>query len=302
LFEAEAMVFGGICGTPWLMRPQKQGESMTIDDSVQTEAAARIFHYFKRHEALYVRTEAVNSIKVLYHPDNLMLAMKQGYIGLSAVCQSLIAGGVPFSFTMLSASSALAKGDLLVVPHVDYMSDSELAVLRSLVEQGCGVVIIGPFATYDERGVEREREAELLPESGSVFAIASQIELSAYDSRKHFSGMMADTSQFAEPFMRIVKEHKAGTRVSCSIPGLLCETARDADGHNLLHLINPHNDTVLEQVTVTIEGEQVRDAYVELYTFEQARITAVESDAHRIQVQLASMQTLCTLRFIAKQP
>lgn len=100
--------------------------------------------------------------------------------------------------------------------------------------------------------------------------------------------------------MRIVKENIVGARISCSIPGLLCETARDANGHDLIHLINPNNDTVLERVTVTIEGEQVRDAHAELHSFEQVRITTVESSTHRMQIHLESMQTLCTLKFIAK--
>lgn len=296
LYEAEALAFGGICGSPWLMRPLKDGSRCVLDRTEQTDTLSRVYAYFVKHADLYVRTSSTNAVKVLYHPDNLMLSIKQGYLSLLAVVQSLVRHGTPFSFWMLNDSRPLGDGDLLVLPGLDYVSDADVAAVRSLAEKGHPIVIVGSFATYTEYGVERGSGTPRLDDNGSTVVLPCRIDAAGYEPHKHFSAMNADIAEFDTVFVEAVKTRTAEKRIDCSHPGLLFETALDADGHKLVHVINPNNGETVERLTLSLWGVTRPYGHCELYSFEQSRLAGFANEKGRIDIVVEQVKTFFTLK------
>ncbi|MDF2661532.1 MAG: Beta-galactosidase [Paenibacillus sp.] len=300
LYEAEALAFGGLCGSPWLMRPLKDGSRWVADQDSHAGTLGSIFAYFSRHSGLYTHVRRTNSVKVLYHPDNVMLSIKQGYLSLLAAVQSLVQHGTPFSLCMLDDMREVGDDDLIVLPGVDYISDADVAAVRALSDQGHPLVVIGSFAAYNECGVEREPGSPVLEERDSIVRLPCRFDAAKYDPRKHFSAMSADISEFDQRFAEIVKAKTPGTRISFSKPGLLCETALDADGRYLVHLINPDNTRSIDTLTVslTFPSDKVLPPYAhgELYSFEHAELEGFEWTDNRLEIVVRSLKTFCTLK------
>lgn len=299
LFEAEAMAFGGLCGTPWLMRPLKNGKASVIDREEHTQLLAGIFSYFSKHADLYTSVKRTNAVKVLYHPDNVMLSIKQGYLSLAAAIQSLVQNGVPFSLFRLDDRKEVNDEDLIVIPGLDCVSDEDVEAVRLLADKGHPLVVIGSFGTYDENGVERERGASRLGEGDAIARLPFRFDASKYDQRKHFSAMSADIERFDRHFAEIVKARARGSRVTFSCPGLICETALDADGHYLLHVINPDNTETIDSLTVTLEGGSAPYGRCELFSFEGVRLKRVDRDGDRLTIEVAAFQTFMTVKLYA---
>jgi hypothetical protein len=300
LFEAEALAFGGICGSPWLMRPLKNGSRCVMDRADHTKTLADIFAYFSEHSALYTNVRRTNAVKVLYHPDNLMLAVKQGYLSLLAVVQSLVLKGTPFSYCMLDDMREVGVSDLIVLPGIDYISDAEVAAVRALSDKGHPLLVVGSFAAYNECGVEREPGSPVLEERDSIVRLPCRFDAAKYDPRKHFSAMSANIAHFDRSFAEVVGEMVSGVRISFSQPGLLCETASDAKGHYLVHVINPGNTETIDSLTVSLtfplDVGQPPYAHCELYSFEPAELRGFEWIDNRLEIDVRSLKTFCTLK------
>lgn len=300
LFEAEALAFGGLCGSPWLMRPLKDGDRWVADLDDHARTLGGIFAYFSRHSALYTHVRRTNAVKVLYHPDNVMLSVKQGYLCLLAAVQSLVQQGTPFSFCMLDDMREVGDRDLIVLPGIDCISDADVRAVRALSDEGHPLVVIGSFAAYDEYGLEREPGVPVLEERDSIARLPYRFDAAKYDTRKHFSAMSANIAQFDQSFAEVVKQKSSGIRIVFSHPGLLCETAFDMNGHYLVHVINPGNTETIDGLTVSLtfplDGKQPPYAQCELYSFEPAELKGFKWDDNRLVITVRSLKTFCTLK------
>ncbi|GAA3409771.1 hypothetical protein ACFFNY_31490 [Paenibacillus hodogayensis] len=309
LYEAEAIAFGGLCGTPWLMRPIKDGRGWVADGADQVAILSNIFDYFARHTALYTDVKRTNAVKVLYHPDNVMLSVKQGYLSLLAAVQSLVQHAIPFSFCMLGDMRDVGDDDLIVLPALDYISDADVAAIRELSDRGHPLVVIGSFAVYNEHGLERGARWPVLEDRDSIIRIPYRLEATKRDNHKHFSATSANIAQFGKRFIEAVKTGMRGTRISFSHSELLCETASDADGHYLVHIINPNNALTIGSLTIglTFPSGIGKRSYTrgELFSFEHAELERFEWKDDRLEIAIRSLKTFCTLKLYraeCKQP
>jgi len=262
-YLSQSMIFGGIVGTPWLMRSTHNGGEMVIDDPLQMETHKKVNLYFKQNHSLYCEKNC-NHLKILYYTDNLIGQSGKGMDTLKNVVNCVHNANIHFSFVTPDEIAELDKEQVILVPDAYFVSDTLYRDIESAVQRGCQVIFLGAFNVCNTYG----------------------------------KGKDIKVRRYKIPDALYVKMHDdwIGTIQSClrqyievSSPNIVSEIMKDEEGNMLLHLLST-KDLGVRDIDIKLHGMgTVKN--IEVHSFEEAT-AETKGDV----IKLKSFHTMATLR------
>jgi len=107
--------------------------------------------FFREHPELYADSVSAADVAVLFWPGQSYYPGSRHFTYARKLIDTLAALCVPFDCVSEPAFSeaTLAAYRVVVAPHLAYVSDEQVSILRRFVEKGGTLVAIGPFGTHD---------------------------------------------------------------------------------------------------------------------------------------------------------
>ena len=266
----EGIVFGSIAGTNWAARSIKKGSQMIFDDEMQYSTIRDCFNFFKEHNDIYSGSLTKPDVRILYLPDTSRLAKANAYDKTFFLTADAIAdSGIVYTIVRPSDIKEPFKG-ILVLPDAEYLSDKEVEQLTQLRANGVELLCLGNPGVYRDNGEEREnwpfKDAKLIP--------------LPKDDPESVAGFR---KQLIDALPKSVKLNH---------PDLLVERAITADGREVVHILNPGNETSLKDLEVT-----VTDASGTLVQVISPDHPEVEYSVENGIIRIPVLDTLVTLIF-----
>ncbi|MBE7063403.1 MAG: hypothetical protein E7390_06435 [Ruminococcaceae bacterium] len=222
LSMAEGMIYGGICGGTWTFRSMKDGDRVFLDDPDMYKAFQQYAGFFLENADWYEKAKGNSRLQILWYPASLHGRIADGLPSFIADVNTLTEKGYSYNIVVEEDLEGMGTGDVLLVPDVWYVRDETAGALKKAAERGCRVILLGKFGLYNEWG---KRRADASP----VVLLAQNENIVQYDSlaaaEDDIRSTACDFSTDAE---------------------LLLHVAVTNDGKQLLHMINPHNETPAE--------------------------------------------------------
>lgn len=271
-FYAQEMIYGDIAGCPWLVRSTKRGDEVILDDPLQAKIAARAFRFFRENEERLFSGTPVASVRVLYAVDTFYgwHYESSGFNSFVGACERLNAEAVPYTIAAESDVAGMARGELLVIPDVRYLSQGLYDAIAAAGRRGVRILPLGLAGLYDENGKERAKDDPVIG--------LSQVENRVED---------------------VPPEYKVGT----SERGVMAETQVNKRGELVLHLLRPGNTSTIPELRVTLDGavaRRVPATQCELFTFDDGGCSLADvrrDDAGRIVLAIRNFRTMCSIVF-----
>ena len=275
-FLAQSMIFGGITGSPWLVRSLKHADSTNLDIPIQYKSISKAFRYFTNNSNLY-GGKALNYVKLLYYPINLMGAPGKGKKVFSDTLNELVDNGIAFSIVSEDDLVYLNEKQILIIPELHYTEDNLYYKLLDVAKRGCHVLILGEYGIYNENGKERDRNDKV------------------YNLIKQQNICHSNTSDWIGTFRKLNSMHN----IILDSDGIMVETALDTQGRIVLHLLRPENDDTLPFLKVTIYGHNnISDyQYAELYSIEDTQLLNFKIAGDTAKLVISNFKTMATVVF-----
>ncbi|MEN6315742.1 MAG: beta-galactosidase [Clostridiaceae bacterium] len=283
-FVCQSMIFGGICGTQWIARSVKKGDAAEIDIPGQLDILSNIFKYFKNNLELFEKnTKPYNHIKLLYHPFNCMASPGKGLKTFGGIIARLAAEGMPFSLVTGDDIPMVEENQVLIIPELIYIKEDLYKKIIEMARNGGKIIIIGEFAIYNENGSEYDSEKTLfeLKKEGNVIVGSSE---------ENAGNSEAD-------WINILKRLTGKNSVVIEPGKMMIETSKDKNGRFLIHILNPDNDKLYDNIHVCITSEDIGTKYrdVKIYSPESTQLKYYKIDGSSMNIYLNGLKTMATI-------
>src|ERR1039458_9773066 len=106
--------------------------------------------FYRRNRDMYAGSEDLANVGVLRTYASLTFNNAAVQISTVQVEQALIEAGIPFDLVFDEGLRDLTKYKVLILPNTECLSDEQLSLLRSYVDRGGALVVIGQTGQYDE--------------------------------------------------------------------------------------------------------------------------------------------------------
>ncbi|HPA16338.1 MAG TPA: hypothetical protein PLU30_01230 [Verrucomicrobiae bacterium] len=158
---AECLACGGhVCTATWALRSGDRRDGSAFFEQPEFHAALKRYMGFSRdHEALYVGSRPCANIWVYHDPWSLAFDHDTAYNSVLGMEQALL-GRIAYRVAKPAHLSDLGSRDVLIVASQTCLSDEICAAIGAAAARGCGVLVTGPTAAYDQDF--RERDADPL--------------------------------------------------------------------------------------------------------------------------------------------
>ncbi len=147
------------------------GQMYTGTGGLGSELHDKVYRQFEENYALYLDRPSKQADLAFYFSESTRdysdqdAPQKYQKPYMSYLESAYVSGLMPDMVFRTDSLDQLAKAKLIVLPYIAVISDSELATLRSYVENGGRLIILGPFASRDENG-RRRRYDKILAQLG----------------------------------------------------------------------------------------------------------------------------------------
>lgn len=266
-FYAQGMIYGDICGCPWLVRSVKKGSGVILDDPVQEEAARNAFGFYRRNGKRLFDTTPVAKTHLLYAPDTFYgwSHKANGFHSFADASEVLNASAVPYTIIAEKDISVLKDGELLVLPDMRFLSHGLYGLIRDASGRGVRVLMMGKFGLYDENGRERALDDPIVKMDG----MANRVE------------------RVPDEFM-----------VKLSERGIMAETQINRKGELVLHFLRPDNGSAIGELDVRISDPR-SSAEAELFSLDAdcALISAKRGADGVAELKIRNFRTMCSIVF-----
>ena len=115
-----------------------------------SEITRKYIEFYQQNRDLYVDSEDLTNVGVLRSYASLTYNNADVQLCTVLVEQALIEAGVPFDLVFDDGLRDLNKYKALILPNCECLSDGQVLLLRSYVERGGALVVIGQAGLYDE--------------------------------------------------------------------------------------------------------------------------------------------------------
>ena len=106
--------------------------------------------FYRRNRDMYAGSEDLANVGVLRSYASLTFNNAAVQLCTVLVEQALIEAGIPFDLVFDEGLRDLTKYKVLILPNTECLSDEQLSLLRSYVDRGGALVVIGQTGQYDE--------------------------------------------------------------------------------------------------------------------------------------------------------
>ena len=257
------MIFGGLVGTPWLMRSTHKGSEMLQDSPLQRQTHQKVISYFKQNHELY-DGEPVNQVKVLYSPDNLLGMCTMGMDELKDVVNRIHNANIPFSMIIKEDIPKIDGKQTIVVPELFFTDAQIREYLGQAAKRGCKVIVLGEYDVCNIYGKARD-----LTNNTGFEELFIRMKLT-------------------EPWEWTVKRY-AGIGVNVSSPNIVSEVSKDKEGNILVHLLSTTEHAPIN-LSLELSGlDGMKPA--SLHSFEDIKFSVVDD-----QIKIENFCTMATLK------
>ncbi|MBO5008192.1 MAG: beta-galactosidase [Clostridia bacterium] len=264
-FLSQSMIYGGLTGTPWLMRSTHNGDELLQDFPLQRETHKKIISYYHDNYKLY-DGKPLNYVKVLYSPDNLINMSSSGLDSLKNTVNLIHNENIHFSFVTVDEIPSLSKDQILVLPEVFFADDALCKNLSVAANNGCKIIQTGKFNECNIYGKAKDKTSETNKIS-DIIRVENDEEI----------------------IVKIKAYLTSYINISCQ--NIVSEVTTDNEGNMLLHLLST-KDRDHENVDIELIGMgNIKN--VELYSFEN-----VEFQNDNTTITLNNFKTMATLKII----
>ena len=115
-----------------------------------SKVTAEYIDFYRQNRGMYDGSEDMANVGLLRAFASLTYNNASVQLATVLVEQALIEGGVPFDLVFDEGLWDLTKYKVLVLPDCECLSDAQIAALRTYVESGGALVVIGQAGLYDE--------------------------------------------------------------------------------------------------------------------------------------------------------
>ena len=154
---AEAAANGGVPGANWATRPLGSGNGMRIDRADLREALRSYLGFVRKHENLILSAKPVRDVAVLHTFPSLAFDAQYAWDRLAAAEEILIRGGYSWEVVFDDQLQRLDGFSVLVLSGQSYLTDRACDAIKSFVDRGGGIVILGENGKYDDEGRSLEK-------------------------------------------------------------------------------------------------------------------------------------------------
>lgn len=264
-FLSQSMIFGGLTGTPWLMRSTHNADELLQDFRMQRETHRKIIAYYLQNCNLY-DGKALNHVKILYSADNLIGMSSTGLDTLKSVVNYIHNANIHFSLVTKEDISSLGENQILVLPEIFFTDDALCESIEEASEKGCKIIQYGKFNECNVYGKARDKAAQ-----GCLNAKLIKAEN-------------------AEEIIGCIKSCMA-SYIKISREYIVSEITTDNEENVLLHLLST-KDMAEEDVIIELVGMgKIKD--IEIYSFED-----VTCRKDKNVITLEKFKTMATLKII----
>ncbi len=265
LSMAEGMVYGGICGGTWTFRSMKDGDRVFLDDPDMYDVFQKFSAFFLKNASLYENAKGNSPIKLFWYPIALHGRIADGLPSFVAMVNAITEKGISCNVVMEEDLKDLGIGDVLLVQDVWYVHEKTADALKKAAANGCKVLLLGKFGIYTEWGKRRA-------DASSIVQLAQNENIIQHENLQAAEGDIQSAFGFKTE------------------DGVLLHSAVTNDGKQLLHIINPHNDTLMEMAYVTLP--ETVSGIREWVSPEEGVYVEMEKGKLKIQ-NLQTMVTVC---------
>jgi hypothetical protein len=110
----------------------------------------RYVDFYRNHRELYVGSRDVANLAVLRSYPSITYNNARAQLSAILVEQALIQARLPFHLIFDEHLGDLSKHKVVVLPDSECLSDEQLRLIRSFIEQGGGLVVTGQAGLYDQ--------------------------------------------------------------------------------------------------------------------------------------------------------
>lgn len=266
-YLSQSMIFGGLTGTPWLMRSTHKGSEMVLDFPLQRQTHQKVISYFKQNHQLF-EGKPLNRVKVLYSADNMLGMCNTGLDELKSVVNRIHNANIPFSFVVKNDIPELDAGQTIVVPQLFFTDNEICEYLRQAAERGCKVIVLGEYNVCNIYGKARD------------------------DAKKALGTELFVQRKLADAWESVIKD-AAEISLDVSCDNIVSEITQDQDGNVLVHLLSTKDRDAVEfdLKLVGVDGFEP----VEIYSFEEAGFCTNGS-----AIKIKNFKTMATLKLVKK--
>jgi hypothetical protein len=154
----------------------------------------------------------------------------------------------------------LSKYDVIVLPNVEDISKAELATLRSFVQNGGTIVVVGVRPAYDENHnpLSATDNSWLLGEGqrhygmGTIVGLSSSVDENKNEASRYFNAVMANRTDLANlnTLINAVNVgYKRGLQITA--PGFLVVDSFGQPNRQILHLLNYNYNVTASNIQVS---------------------------------------------------
>lgn len=266
-YLSQSMIFGGLIGTPWLMRSTHKGNGMILDSTLQRQTHQKVISYFKQNHKLYMG-EPVNKVKVLYSSDNLIGMCRTGLDRFKDVVNRIHNADIPFSIIIKDDIPAIDENQTIVVPELFFADEKTCEYLEQAAKRGCKVLVLGEYNVCNIYGKGKD--------------------LNNRDSYKDLF-----VHKGLEENWELTLKKYAGISIDISCPNIVSEITEDKNGNILVHLLSTEERSPVN-FSVVLSGLDGMNP-ISIHSFEDVKFSIV--DEH---IEIENFTTMATLKMNKK--
>jgi hypothetical protein len=110
----------------------------------------RYIDFYRKHQDLYLGSEDITPVAVFRSYASLTYNNASTQLSAILIEQALIQSRIPFALIFDEHLRNLTDYRVLILPNSECLSDEQLSLIRSYVEQGGGLVVTEQAGLYDE--------------------------------------------------------------------------------------------------------------------------------------------------------
>ena len=234
---AESAAFGAEPGTNWLLRPTVSGKFRGMEKKPLVDEMQKYFHFIKDNQNLYVNSFSCADTAVYLSKSARYHNFQAAYQKFLTIQQMLIQKHFPFDILFTEQGDKIFNYSTLIIPDTEYLSPDEKGMIKSFLDKGGKLMLIGNGDI--EFSQRPERISIYLPRADWTGAIG---DYTTYIS------LPPDASEFAGELEKLIGKDWVFKLYAPDT--LVCEFRRAASGEYLLHLLNYKNTEKLNGTTV----------------------------------------------------
>jgi hypothetical protein len=234
---AEAAANKGVPGSNWATRALGGSDSMRIDIPEFSDALGQYIDFVKKNESFMQSSQPVKDIAVLHTFASLAYNPQYASDQVSAAEEILIRGGFSWEVIFDDDINQLNKYPLLVLSGQTHLSDQSCIAIKSFVDKGGAVVMIGDNGLYDDEGrlLSGNRLSSL--KNNSVIRV-NAIGMRKVSNRSWgiFVRLPSNWKQLAETIEKVASGHLSARLHDASDVAL--SAYHGTRGQLIIHLVN----------------------------------------------------------------